>query len=107
MCVFVFVVLVVVVVVGMVVCGGYITMETVAFSCREDIDAGVSAALAAERSNMAATKSTGPPGRRPAACRTGRSEIFPLFFFALHRLSLLTSPSSQLHFRIGSAPPIH
>lgn len=48
MCVNVFVVLVVVVA---VVCGSYITMETVALSCREDVDAGESTALAAERSN--------------------------------------------------------
>lgn len=47
----------------MVVCGSYITMETEALSCREDTDAPVSAELAAERSNMTTTKSTGPLGR--------------------------------------------
>lgn len=39
------------VVAGTVVCGSYITMETVALLCREDIDAGVSTGLAAERSD--------------------------------------------------------
>lgn len=54
LCVIVFVVLVVVA--GLVVCGSYITMETVALLCREDTDAGVSTGLATERSNMATTK---------------------------------------------------
>lgn len=67
-CVNVFVALVVVAA-GVVVCGSYVTMETVALSWREDIDAGVSAALAAERSNMATTKSTGPLGRCLALCQ--------------------------------------
>lgn len=57
------------VVAGVVVCGSYVTMETVALSCREDIDAGVSAALAAGRSNMATTKSSEPLGRCLALCR--------------------------------------
>lgn len=74
-CVNVFVVLVVVVA-GMVVCGSYITMETVALSCWEDVDAGVSTALAAERSNMATTKSTGPLGRCLACVEQGTWKYF-------------------------------
>lgn len=38
-------------------------METVAFSCREDADAGVRAALAGERNNMTTTEPTVPPDR--------------------------------------------
>lgn len=45
------------VVAGTVVCGSYITMETVALLCWEDIDAGVRTGLAAGRSNTATTKS--------------------------------------------------
>ena len=82
-----------VVVAGMVLCGSHITMETVALSRREDIDAGASTALAAERSNMATTESTGPLGRRLAVCHTGLLEMLPL---PLKCPSLLTSPASQL-----------
>lgn len=81
-----------VVVAGMVLCGSHITMETVALSRREDIDAGVDTALAAERSNMATTESTGPLGRRLVVCHTGLLEMLSL----LKCPSLLTSPAPQL-----------
>lgn len=73
-------VLLVVVAAGMVVCGSYITMETVALSCSEDVDAGASTALAAERSNMATAKCEWTATRQTSGftSNTRHVDIFPV-----------------------------
>lgn len=49
--------------VGIVVCGRLVTMETVAFSCREDADAGAREALAGEKNTVTTTEPSVPPDR--------------------------------------------